>query len=127
MKKLTLLAFLIVIGSCSFFSARADRKPAQETVFVPLIKTMKPHSHPRSANTIPLECIYNKAALRFHFYEDIGCIYITIINHSTGEQWADIVDSSDGQAEIPISDTEGDYSVTIETENRECYSGGFTL
>lgn len=61
-------------------------------------------------------------------FSDLGEIFLTVTNHSTGEVWYDIFDSGvQSQAATPISGTPGYYQVIYQIESGNMYYGYFIL
>lgn len=61
-------------------------------------------------------------------FSDLGEIFLTVTNHSTGEVWYDIFDSGvQSQAATPISGTPGWYEIVYTTATGEVYEGSFIL
>lgn len=61
-------------------------------------------------------------------FSDLGEIFLTVTNHSTGEVWYDIFDSGvQSQVVTPISGTPGWYGIVYTTATGEVYEGSFML
>lgn len=61
-------------------------------------------------------------------FSDLGEIFLTVTNHSTGEVWYDVFDSEvQSQAVTPISGTPGWYEIVYTTATGEVYEGSFML
>lgn len=84
-------------------------------------------TRPRTPAFIPVTGMYDSGRVILDFTDDIGNLNITVANLSTGETYFDYCDSADGHFEMEVSTSEGDYLLTIQTENGTTYYGNFTL
>lgn len=61
-------------------------------------------------------------------FSDLGEIFLTVTNHSTGEVWYDVFDSEvQPQVVTTISGTPGWYEIVYTTATGEVYEGSFIL
>lgn len=61
-------------------------------------------------------------------FSDLGEIFLTVTNHSTGEVWCDTFDSGvQSQVVTRISGMPGYYEIIYTVESGEIYQGTFTI
>lgn len=84
-------------------------------------------TRPRVPAFIPIIGLYDNGRVVLDFTDDIGTLCITIANQSTGEMYFDYCNSADEHFEMEISAAQGDYLLTIQTENGTTYYGNFAL
>ncbi len=126
MKKTFLIVFAVICGIAAIFTCHADNDKKTRYIEI-LIKQGIVKGAPRSISIVPITCFYNSGTLSLTFIDEIGSVTVAVINQSTGEQWIDYIDSTDGYATMQISEDEGDYAIEIETDSGISYSGYFTL
>lgn len=125
MKKIILFCFSLLFFSNVWSAALFDGQTKETTVFIALIKKhIGPR--PRSMDFVPT-CEYVGAAgsLRIDFGYNPGQYTVAVINSTTGEQWFEMGDSE--KFEMDISGESGNYSIHIETESGDTFTGNFTL
>ncbi len=62
---------------------------------------------------VPISGMYANGAVELIFAADLGAVYVTVINTSTGNMWYESADSCDGLVSIAIPAENGEYVVTI--------------
>lgn len=124
MKRIILI--LMALLPLSVFIGNADEKPTRQEI--PLNPGQNKIKENRSLN--PIECCYLGMMdfIQTSVYDDLGDIYVEVVNSSTGENVWDTFDSAETpQHLLPISYTPGHYLVTYITESGDIYEGSFTL
>ena len=81
--------------------------------------------NPRSLSAISGWCANDTVQL--FFAQDMGTVFVTVINTTTGDMWYCNAESSDGVAIIDIEPIAGCYTITIETQTSGTYYGEFML
>lgn len=79
---------------------------------------------------VPIEsyCYVMMNTIITNVFSDLGEIFLTVTNQSTGEVWYDTFDSGvQSQAATPISGTPGYYQVIYQIESGNMYYGYFIL
>lgn len=131
MKKTILLVAILISAVAMCYTSFAENPPRRTLTnlitFYDKFKPSKPR--PRSAGFAPITGTYDYSAqcIRLNFLEDVGEMTITVINHSTGEQSFEYVDSAFGSAEVYISGEEGEYSILIDVADGTSYYGEFEI
>lgn len=80
---------------------------------------------PRSLSAISGWCAND--TIQLFFAQDMGTVFVTVINTTTGDMWYCNAESSDGVAIIDIESIAGCYTITIETQTSGTYYGAFSL
>lgn len=124
-----ILIFIVAMCCTSFAQAQSENPPTRTLTnlitFFQKPVTSKPR--PRSAGFVPVTGTYSAQGIRLHFLEDIGEMTITVINHSTGEQSFEYVDSAFESTAVYISGDEGQYSIVIDAQDGSSYYAEFEL
>lgn len=79
---------------------------------------------------VPIEsyCYVMMNTIITNVFSDLGEIFLTVTNHSTGEVWYDTFDSGvQSQAVTRISGMPGYYEIIYTVESGEIYQGTFTI
>lgn len=79
---------------------------------------------------VPIEsyCYVMMNTIITNVFSDLGEIFLTVTNHSTGEAWYDTFDSGvQSQAVTRISGMPGYYEIIYTVESGEIYQGTFTI
>lgn len=80
---------------------------------------------PRSLSAISGWCAND--TIQLFFAQDMGTVFVTVINTTTGDMWYCNAESSDGVVVIEFEPTPGNYTITIETQTAGTYYGEFAL
>lgn len=130
MKKLILLCATLFIGlsvwgttDCSVDTAKHQRK----TIIIKK-NDVNPRNH-RSPSMIPIEAYYDSfvSGIAVTFLHDLGEVDVNVTNHSTGECLDGTMSALAGMTILPISGTEGLYTVTFTFPDGPEYYGEFEL
>lgn len=132
MKKTILLITIMVFLMSTCGAATLITKPVSNTIGNTIIFHPKPNPgrpQPRSVAFVPVTGIYDYSSqcVRLNFMDNIGEMTVTIINHSTGEQSFEFVDSAFESAEVYVSSDEGQYSISIEAQDGSSYYAEFII
>lgn len=76
---------------------------------------------------VPIEAYYQGGVIYLHFSEDIGCMDVNVTNITTGEQWNDSACADNSVEVIAVSESHGNYQITLESETGTTYFGEFSL
>lgn len=130
MKKIiaSICSLLLVFGASTASAAESK----DEVVTTPItIRTSGGNGNqitrPRSGEFIPVIGLYDNGRVVLDFIEDIGTVGVTVANQSTGETYFDYFNSADGHFEMEVSTSNGEYLLTIQTENGTMYYGNYAL
>lgn len=125
---------VIVLPFMSIFSAYADGTPRPKPIKTPVIIVIiqNPISipgQPRSLTEVPIECVYDPMSNGIYttFTSNIGYVDVSVENLLSGEYVCGTADSAAGQLFIPVSGSEGDYTITFITDTGVEYYGSFQL
>lgn len=125
MKKIILICCTLFLFSNVWFAAMLDGKAKETTVFIALIKIYK-GPRPRSMEFVPsCEYVGTVGSLKIDFGYNPGQYTVLVVNGMTGEQWFEMGDTD--KMEMDISGDPGNYSIDIETESGDTFTGNFTL
>lgn len=91
-------------------------------------KSNQAHSH-RAPAKIPIEANYNSfiSGIAITFLQDLGNVEMNVTNHSTGEYLEGATTATTGTTVLPISGTEGVYTITFTLPNGTEYEGEFEI
>jgi len=83
----------------------------------------------RSPAVIPVEAYYDSfiSGIAITFLQDLGNVEVNVTNHSTGEYLEGTMTATTGTTVLPISGTEGVYTITFTLSNGTEYEGEFEL
>ena len=125
MKKIILICCTLFLFSNVWSAAMLDGKAKETTVFIALIKKHN-GPRPRSMDFVPT-CEYMGAigSLKIDFGYNPGQYTVLVVNGTTGEQWFEMGDTD--KMEMDISGDPGNYSIDIETQSGDTFTGNFTL
>ena len=86
-------------------------------------------SHNRNPELIPISAIYyaHLSCIEVSFLYGLGDVQIDLTNVSTNATASTLVDSTAGNAFIPVTGGTGPYSITFITESGTTYSGFFIV
>ena len=78
---------------------------------------------------IPMEVSYVSfmSALKITFLNDLGNMDVNVTNHTTGEYISGTMNAAAGVTMLPISGTEGFYTITFTLPGGREYTGDFEL
>lgn len=78
---------------------------------------------------IPMEVSYVSfmSALKITFLNDLGSMDVNVTNHTTGEYISGTMNAVAGVTMLPISGTEGFYTITLTLPGGREYTGDFEL
>ncbi|MDE7127314.1 MAG: DUF3244 domain-containing protein [Bacteroidales bacterium] len=78
---------------------------------------------------IPMEVSYVSfmSALKITFLNDLGSMDVNVTNHTTGEYISGTMNAAAGVTMLPISGTEGFYTITFTLPGGREYTGDFEL
>lgn len=125
MRKILLL--MAVLLPLSLFGMNDENEKA--VMKIPL-EMQHRNNHGRNLIPITIESYYYVLmnTIITNVFSDLGEIFLTVTNHSTGEVWYDTFDSGvQSQAVTPISGTPGWYEIVYTTAAGEVYEGSFNL
>lgn len=125
MKKFIIICSTLFLISNVWAATMFQGQAKETTVFIALIKKhIGPR--PRSMDFVPAcEYIGATGCLKIDFGYNSGQYLVTVINGNTGEQWFEMGDTD--KMEMDISGDPGNYSIEIETESGDTFTGNFTL
>lgn len=115
--------FSAISDVSSFASSKNEKK---EIIIRPRGKIN--HGH-RAPAKIPIEAYYNSfiSGIAITFLQDLGNVEMNVTNHSTGEYLEGTTTATTGTTVLPISGTEGVYTITFTLSNGTEYEGEFEL
>ncbi len=128
------VAMAIVLPFLSMFSASADVTPRPKPIKTPVIIVIVQNpisipGQPRSLTEVPIECVYEPMSngIYITFTSNIGNVEVIVENTFTGEYVSGSADTVSGQLFVPISGSEGVYTITFITDSGSEYYGSFEL
>lgn len=129
MKKLSLILMCAILLSAivpKAYSANSQRKHVQIKQKNCNIETN--HRH-RSPALIPIEAYYDSfiSGIAITFLQELGNVEMNVTNHSTGEYLEGTITATTGTTVLPISGTEGVYTITFTLSNGTEYEGEFEI
>jgi len=66
-------------------------------------------------------------SLVFEFFDDMGSVAITVVNTATGEMFFDCCSSTPGACRTALSGDSGSYTILLEDDFGDTYTGAFEL
>lgn len=124
--KTKLFTFIVSLIVCSFSLIAED----DTTTRIPLSQTSpkgNSEQRPRTPDFgVPIEAYYQGGVIYLHFSEDIGCMDVNVTNLTTGEQWNDTACADNSVEVIAVSESHGNYQITLESETGTTYFGEFS-
>ncbi|MGM9762658.1 MAG: DUF3244 domain-containing protein [Candidatus Cryptobacteroides sp.] len=129
-KYLIMIAALLVCNLAVFAKplSENERENVQINIKLKDRKTNQTHTHRSPAKT-PIEVFYSSeiSSVAINFMENLQNVEINIMNHSTGEYIEGMINATMGMTLIPISGTDGYYTVTFILSDGKEYFGEFEL
>lgn len=129
MKKLVLLLLFVSITSGFFTESRADNNDTpKKEIIIKSQPSSTTHTH-RAPAKIMIEACYDTfmSGIVINFLQDLNKVEINVTNHSTGEFIEGTVTAALGVTMLPISETNGFYTITFTLLNGTEYYGEFEL
>lgn len=133
MKKKYLIMLIAAFLSCNpevFASPSSENARKSEQINIKLKdrKSNQTHTH-RVPAKIPIEVFYTSevSSIAINYLENFNDVEINIMNHSTGEYIEGTMNATIGMTLIPLSGTEGYYTITFILSDGKEYFGEFEL
>ena len=130
MKTKFFLIFLAVVLHLSSSVLNADEPPHKQDIPLNQIINGDDDYDNRSLVMVPVECSYFSMmnSIVTTVYSDLGDVFLTVTNCSTGNVWYDSFDSAlEPQTMLTLSGEPGIYRIIFLTELGSVYEGTFTL
>ncbi|MBR6640326.1 MAG: DUF3244 domain-containing protein [Muribaculaceae bacterium] len=120
------ISIFILTVLLSFANLIANTSEEDDRKEIVIIKDNNPR--PRTPDFgVPIEAYYQGGVIYLHFSEDIGCMDVNVTNITTGEQWNDTACADNSVEVIAVSESHGNYQITLESETGTTYFGEFSL
>ena len=122
--------FMAIVSVAPVFADGKDdvgqRKDQDITIKVTIPDDTRKHHAPAR---IPMEVSYVSfmSALKITFLNDLGSMDVNVTNHTTGEYISGTMNAAAGVTMLPISGTEGFYTITFTLPGGREYTGDFEL
>ena len=118
-------SILILTVLLPFIKIMANTSEGDDRKEIVIIKDKE--QRPRTPDYfVPIEAYYQDGVIYLQFNEDIGCMDVNVTNITTGEQWNDTACADNSVEVIAVSESHGNYQITLESETGTTYFGEFS-
>lgn len=126
-KLLKVSSCILITGSVLFASgnALAEGNSARDSILIG-VKETTPQGSPRMPAYIPFYAEQINVSVLLGSYSYYGVVDVTLTS-TAGDDYSTVFDTADGTIIIPISGSQGDYTLLITTASGLEFTGEFVL